>query len=207
MGSEERRFHTLGSLDLERWEDAEPHHLDLILDSCNNYFAHNPYNGWFKALDNLISGTQASYYDHSNHACHLDLIPYATACKWTGLTTHQRAALLDSVGDTLGLLLKKSSVKLLILNGQTVVENFERIAEIELDKMEMPQWTLPRRSSQGVIGYAYLGSVTTLAGIRLRKAVTVLGFNHNIQSSFGVTKGVKNSIGHWITQAAEDHVI
>lgn len=203
LDRENRRFHTLRSLELDYWEDIEPHHLNLILDSCKNYFIRNPYDGWFKALDDLISGTRTSYYDSSLHACHLDLIPYATACKWTELTKYQRSALLETVGDILGLLLKKSSVRLLVLNGRTVVENFEQLAGIRLDKMAMPKWTLPRRSSSGVMGYAYQGSVGSLAGIKLKKTITVLGFNHNIQSSFGVTNQVKNAIRNWITHSAE----
>src|SRR5690348_10521062 len=38
-----RRFHTLRSLGLTRWSDAQEQHKELILDSCREYFARNPY--------------------------------------------------------------------------------------------------------------------------------------------------------------------
>lgn len=202
LDGEFRRFHTLTSLGLTRWSDVKARHIRLIADFCHSYFSRNPYDEWFRELDQIISGTSASYYHASAQACHLDLIPYATACKWTELTVQQRSSLLALVGDTLGLLLRDSSVRLLVLNGKTVVENLKKIAGIGLEKEAMPDWTLPRRSGSGVMGYAYRGFMRELAGVRLKREVMVLGFNHNIQSSFGVTKRVKWAIRNWIAQAA-----
>lgn len=199
-----RRFHTLRSLGLRRWANAETKHLRLINDACRQYFAHNPYDLWFKSLDDIISGTKASFYAMSKPACHLDLIPYATSCKWTGLSARQRSALIDVAGDTLGLLLRDSPVRLLILNGQTVVTNLERIAGTSFDKNPVQQWSLPRASGTGVKGLAYTGIITEVAGIRLKRTVTILGYNHNIQSSFGVTREVKNSIRGWISRTANE---
>lgn len=199
-----RRFHTLTSLGLTRWSDVNARHIRLIADFCRSYFFRNPYDEWFRELDQIISGTTASYYHAPAQACHLDLIPYATACKWTELTVHQRSSLLALVGDTLGLLLRDSPVRLLVLNGKTVVENLQKIAGIGLEKEAMSDWTLPRRSGAGVMGYAYRGVVRELAGVRLAREVMVLGFNHNIQSSFGVTKRVKLAIRNWIAQAAAE---
>ena len=196
-----RRFHTLTSLGLHRWSDARPSHFASIYESCRRYFQNNPYDAWFKRLDYIASGTSASYYDSVGSACHLDLIPYATARKWTDVAQKQRSSLLLAVGDTLGLLLRDSPVKLLLLNGRTVVENFERIAGIRLDKELMPAWTLPRRAQPGVVGVAYTGSVDRIAGVKLRRDLVVLGYNHNIQSSFGVTKQVMTSIRHWVASS------
>src|SRR5439155_3780377 len=120
-----RRFHTLRSLGLSRWSEAEERHFKLIMRSCREYFSRNPYDGWFKRLDHLISGMNATYYGRTPTACHLDLIPYATACKWTQLTHAQRSDLFAVAGDTLGLLLKNSPVELLVLNGNFVVEQFQ----------------------------------------------------------------------------------
>lgn len=202
LDGKSRRFHTLKSLDLTRWSDANAGHIRLIMDSCRRYFYRNPYDAWFKTLDHLISGTKASYYNASARACHLDLIPYATECKWTKLTRHQRLSLLAVAGDTLGLLLRDSPVRILILNGNSVVEQFQNIAGIRLEKQEMLDWSLPRRSRPDVMGFAYNGAVRNLAGVKLKREVVVLGFNHNIQSSFGVTTKVKSAIRRWITQIA-----
>jgi hypothetical protein len=199
-----RRFHTLKSLGIARWSEASARHIRLIIDSCRAYFIRNPYDRWFKRLDNIISGTRVSYYDAYAMACHLDLIPYATSCKWTELSHRQRSSLLALASDTLGLLLRDSPVLLLILNGSSVVENFQELAGVRLEKQVMPDWSLPRRADIGVVGFAYKGKVQNLAGVNLKREVLVLGFNHNIQSSFGVTSKVIGSIRSWIAQAAAE---
>src|SRR3954451_1613485 len=43
-----RRFHTLKSLGLRSWSDADARHLRLILESCRAYFSGNPYDKWFR---------------------------------------------------------------------------------------------------------------------------------------------------------------
>lgn len=201
-----RRFHTLKSLGISNWSEIKKDQLDLILDLCKNYFFKNPYDSWFKRLDNIISGTTNSYYSTSNRACHLDLIPFATFSKWTDLTSNQKTYLFDVTGETLGQLLKKSPVELLILNGQTVVDNLERITNVELYKKQMPQWTLPRKSGDGVIGYSYVGIVEFFGNVKLNNPISILGYNHNIQSSFGVTKEVQSSIRNWITKFSKRNI-
>ncbi len=202
-----RRFHTLSSLGLARWSDANAQHMQLIVDSCSAYFSRNPYDAWFKKLDNIIGGTKASYYHASIKACHLDFIPYATECKWNALTREQRSSLLAATGDTLGLLLRDSPVRLLILNGHSVVQQFQEIASIRLDKQAMENWSLPRREQSSVTGFSYTGAVRDLFGVRLKREVLVLGFNHNIQSSFGVTTQVTDAIRQWIARSAHEALL
>lgn len=197
-----RRFHTLQSLELRKWSEATEHHVRLIEDSCRNYFAKNPYDGWFRGLDDIISGASASYYGRAAKACHLDLIPYATASKWTELSSRQRSMLLELAGDTLGHLLRDSPVQVLVLNGKTVIENLQKVSDVVLQKEAVPAWTLPRRTGSGVPGYAYTGRIRRLAGVSLRHDVYVLGYNHNIQSSFGVTNKVKSAIRGWVADQA-----
>jgi hypothetical protein len=199
-----RRFHTLNSLGITNWSEADEKHMSIILDDCYHYFSRNPYDNWFRKLDYLISGTLMSYYFPSKQACHLDLIPFATARKWTELTFDQKNILLESSADTLGILLRDSSVRLLILNGQTVVDNLQKISNVSFKKSLMPNWTLPRKRGKGVLGYAYRGTVHNLGGIKLKNEIHVLGFNHNIQSSFGVTKDVQDAIRNWITKSAKN---
>jgi hypothetical protein len=109
---------------------------------------------------------------------------------------------LNVAGDTLGLLLKSSHVELLVLNGNSVVGQFEEIADICLEKQVMADWCLPRRSGPPVTGFAYSGSVRSLSGVELGREIFVLGYNHNIQSSFGVTKQVITAIRNWVSEAA-----
>lgn len=194
-----RRFHTLRSLGIKAWSEATSDHLRQIIDSCNNYFYGNPYDGWFRALDKLIVGTSVSYYGLFSQACHLDLVPYATACKWGELSSAQKAALLNSESVTLGLLLRESTIEVLVLNGQSVIENLQMIAGCTFKKNAVPDWTLPRRSSAGVTGYAYTGKICKISGVDLGREIPILGYSHNIQSSFGVTTQVKDAIQQWIT--------
>lgn len=194
-----RRFHTLFSLGLSKWSDAKDEHISQIAELCKDYFYRNPYDSWFKRLDYIISGTSMSYYFPSGEACHLDLVPFATACKWTELSVQQQDLLLRLTRDTLGLLLKNSTIKLLILNGQTVINNLEKIANVKLVRTHMPGWTLPRKDSAGVAGFSYTGAIRKIGGINLKHDIVVLGYNHNIQSSYGVTTEVTTSIRDWVS--------
>jgi hypothetical protein len=199
-----RRFHTLKSLGLASWLEVDARHLRLILESCRTYFLGNPYDRWFKKLDPVVSGAKASFYGTSCGACHLDLIPYATKRKWTELTARQQSSLLAVAADTLGLLLRDSPVRILILNGRSVVERFQDIAGICLERQQMPAWSLPRQPKPDITGIAYRGVVDTLSGIRLPHEILVLGYNHNLQGSFGVTTEVIHAIRGWIAQAVDE---
>lgn len=200
----DRCLHTLRSLGLLRWSEADAGHLELIEDNCRRYFSFNPYNGWFRSLDLLISGTRASYYGTFAGACHLDLIPYATRSKWTDLTPRQRSMLLRMAGNTLGSLLRDSPIRLIIVNGKTVIETLQRVAGTAFDRVVVCEWTMPRRAGTGVTGFAYRETVCRLAGVELSRPIMVLGFNHNLQSSYGVTSEVKDSMRDWITRAASE---
>lgn len=204
LAGDARRFHTLASLGLSGWEEADHRHLDLMLAACRDYFARNPYDRWFRRLDVVVAATGASYYDSTSPACHLDLIPYATARKWTALSPQQRMGLARLTRDTLGLLLRRSAVRVLILNGQSVVTQFQAATGIELSRTEMPEWTLPRQSGDGVTGYAYWGSVDAVAGYPLPHELLVLGFNHNLQSSYGVTSHVVDGIRRWVGKSTSE---
>jgi hypothetical protein len=199
----DRRFHTLGSLGIGAWSEADTRHLQLILLSCSGYFRNNPYDRWFKKLDQIVSGTSASFYADLYPACHLDLIPYATSVKWMDLDQKERTALLDATADGLGLLLRDSPVRVVILNGKTVVEQFQYVAAAVLDKKEMPDWSLPRESGRDVAGFAYVGKISQLADVQLNRELLVLGYNHNIQSSFGVTTQAVNAIRDWVAEQTD----
>jgi hypothetical protein len=196
----ERRFHTLRSLGLNSWPDVDSRHLHLIVQSCRMYFRNNPYDRWFKRLDQIVCGTTASFYSELYPACHLDLIPYATAIKWMDLDQRERAMLLDATADALGLLLRDSPVRIIILNGKTVVEQFQYISGAVLVRKEMPAWSLPRESGRHVGGFSYRGKIDHVADVRLNREVIVLGYNHNIQSSFGVTSEAIAAIRDWVAE-------
>lgn len=195
-----RRFQSLNSLQISRWSETQEEHFDLILDSCNNYFNGNPYDGWFRALDKLLIESGVSYYGLFSNACHLDLVPYATFSKWYELSSNQKQKLMDLGLDALCQILKSSDIEVLVLNGQSVVDSFQLFAECELSKKAISKWTLPRKSNSGVKGYSYTGQISKIAGSSLDRQITILGYNHNIQSSYGVTSSVRSEIQKWITR-------
>jgi len=204
LAGSRRRFHTLHSLSLRSWADADCRHLRLIDRTCREYFQRNPYDRWFKRLDGIVIGAGASYYDELSSACHLDVIPYATREKWTNLAPTQKAALLGIGGDALGSLLRESAIGVLILNGRAVVNYVERLTQTPLAAVEKAAWSLSRGSRAKVIGIAYKGWIDSIGGVNLDRRVLALGFNHNIQSSFGVTRETVHAIRCWVAEAIEE---
>jgi len=199
-----RRFQTLNSLGISSWSDVDFRHLRIIIESCRSYFTRNPYDAWFGRLDRVVSCMNTSYYDASSSACHLDLVPFATVSKWIDLTASQRLSLFSLAADTLGNLLRDSPVRVLILNGRSVVDNFQEFAGVTLRSYKMPTWSLRRRSGRPVEGFAFRGFVQSVFGLDFDRELLVLGFNHNLQSSYGVTSHLIREIGRWVSRAARE---
>ncbi|MNF58313.1 hypothetical protein D3C84_398650 [compost metagenome] len=93
---------------------------------------------------------------------------------------------------------------MLVLNGKTVVENFERACDVSFHKEPMEAWCLPRKNGNHISGFSYEGKISRMADINIGKDVYILGYNHNIQSSYGVTSSVRTSIQEWISQKAKE---
>ena len=199
-----RRLHTLESLGLASWAHADAGHLREILRACSSYFGFNPYRPWFDKLNHVVRGSGASYYPGHTSACHLDIVPYATAAKWGDLDTRQQSILTEISQDVLGEVVAESAIRLLILNGRSVVDQFQRVAQSRLEGEEITTWTLERRGGRDVKGIAYSGVVNEIGGVDLDRDVLVLGFNHNIQSSFGVTNKVVDSIREWVHRESDE---
>ena len=195
LAGRKRRFHTLKSLGITSWSEASRCHRQLIVESCTNYFEGNPYITWFKPLNKVIVGTRTSYYN--SNACHLDLVPYATTCKWIKLKKQQQSKLLCLNRSLVGQLLSVSPIKVLFLNGQEVVDGFQGAASIQLERQRMDDWTLHYKNGPRY-GFAYRGVVSCLPNIPLNRRVLVLGCSHNIQGTFGLNGTVVDSIKDWI---------
>jgi hypothetical protein len=196
-----RRLPTLGSLGLPSWSQADFGALRSILFACQNYFECNPYDGWFGSLERIIAPTGHSYYAPRSDACHLDVVPWATTAKWGELAPSVRRRLREQAAEALAEIVASSPLKVLILNGQEVVRQFEAIVGQQLIAKRLSDWDLPRRSGRPVPGLAYSGWISWIAGIPLDRQLLVLGYNHNLQSSFGVTTAVRGSISSWISEA------
>lgn len=193
-----RRLQTLGSLDLHSWLEADAVHLHSIIASYQRYFLGNPYNRWFRKLDNVVQGAGSSFYNTDSPACHLDLVPYATAVKWSHIPRKSQLTLLEASADTLGLLVRESRIEQLILNGFSVVQAFREVGNANLSEVEQSEWTLKRESSRDVQGKGYVGYTNRIGNVNLGRELKVLGYNHNLQSSFGVTKSAVEAIRFWV---------
>lgn len=203
LDSHRRRLPTLRSLGLKAWADANSVHLRALMTGCDSYFRGRPYDRWFRVLDRVLAPAGFTYYGPAPTACHVDLVAFATSVKWGALDARARERLLDASAESFALLLRSTSASLLVLNGRSVVDAFERAALTTLDAVPMPQWDLTRRGGR-VRGIGYLGSVSEIAGVPLDRTVTVAGFNHNLQSSFGVTATAMAAIGEWVATLAQD---
>jgi hypothetical protein len=198
LDGDNRRFPTLGSLGLGAWADASSLDITAIVSACDQYFSSNPYSRWFDVLDALVRSVGDSYYSEEKPAAHLDLVPYATHVKWGQLSEDQQRVLLHCGHDLIASALRDSMVELLVLNGASVVRQFEKVAGLNLTRERKPNWDLSRRGSARVPGVAYTGSVDCIGGVDLGRSIAVVGFNHNLQSSFGVTKRAMQAIGRWV---------
>lgn len=203
------RFETLRSLKLFDWKDASRESLERILVSCETYFHLNrrPYHAWFRPLDKVISGLGVSYYSELFPACHLDLVPFATSKKWAALGKNERAELISIGALSLINVLKASNIGVLILNGSSVVNEFEKLVGDSFEKFEVSDWALNRNNSSKVSGFGFVKKVSSMCGVRLGRDILVLGFNHNIQSSFGVKGSVVVSISNWVSEQVKQNRI
>ncbi len=197
LQGDQQRLPTLRTLGLTRWGEADALHLRKILDACTFYFHRNPYDRWFGVLEQVFQSSGLSFYGTNPSVCHLDLVPFATKTKWTLLPSSEKRRLLACTSDALGLLLRDSSLELLMLNGRAVVDHFERLSNIHLQCSPMESWNLRRDKRPSILGFAYSGMVDQVGGVRLRRSLRVYGYNHNLQSSFGISRKILGSIGTW----------
>lgn len=192
------RFESLATLQAISWLEVKVEDMEKVWQACAEYFYRNPYNQWFRRLEKILVYTGASYYARLGEtACHLDLVQFATENKWSSLTVSQRSRLIEFGAPSLARTIKSSNIQVLVLNGSTVVKEFNRLlpAAESLVPEFQPSWCLQEGRVQGV---SYVGHVSQLGNTPLGREVLVLGFNHNIQSSFGVTGEATSRIGSWV---------
>lgn len=193
----DNRFESLTSLRATTWNEVAHLGAQRIWESCEEYFFRRPYDKWFKRLERVLVETGASYYARLGEtACHLDLVPFATEAKWSALSRDQKTRLIEIGVPSLARTLSASDIRVLVLNGETVVREFSRlVATGSLRTQIEPSWALQQGRVQGI---SYTGRISEVGGIPLRHELLVLGFNHNIQSSFGVTTQAVANIAAWI---------
>jgi hypothetical protein len=193
-----RRLPTLNSLTLSAWPDTDQRVRQEITAACCGYFERNPYRRWFGVLQQLIEPAGLSYYAPGSDACHLDIVPWATSRKWGLLRPASKTMLLHQAEQAVARVISYSPLVMLVLNGREVVRQFEFLAGQQLEPIRIPTWDLARRNGQAVAGVAYRATVSEIADIPLGREILVAGYNHNLQSSFGVSATVRTAISEWI---------
>lgn len=181
-----RRLATLGSLvahDLSMLTDTQ---VRQVLADCAAYFAVNPYRRWFDPLDKLMSdAVGASYYDGT--ACHLDLVQWATDPVWGQLHDKTlRNTLLDDGVPHLRAQLRHENIRLVLLNGRTVLNQVEGLGLATLT----------------AAGKLPIAATTCTLYSGEAEGVQFLGWSTNLQSSHGVTKAFKTELADWLATQA-----
>lgn len=192
LGQSYDRFFNKENLQVDSWSNISNEKIDQIKNSFDFYFNHRPYKNWFNRLEDLLVDGQFSYYFPYNNIVHLDIIPVATKDKWGSLSFSEQDFLINQFGNYLEYLITESYIEVCILNGQGVVDNFQKVFGQLIDKKYVEQWNI-KTKNKVVKGKSY----RTILKAKDKK-ILVLGFNHNIQSSFGVSKEIIASIRSWL---------
>jgi hypothetical protein len=198
-----RRLPTLRSLGLGSWGTADYESTRTVIDSCRGYFDGKPYDSWFGALQRVVDGTGHSYYGPQADACHVDIVPWATSEKWGRLAEQTRRALVSRAAAAVIAMVDSAPIRMLVLNGQAVVRLFQELSGCTFESANQPDWSLARAGREAVSGISYRAVVDEIEGIELGAPILVLGYNHNLQSSFGVTTVVRERIRDWISHEWE----
>lgn len=172
LAGENRRFETLTSLGISSMAEAADETIARAYASCINYFERNPYRLWFNRLEDVLTGVNASYWQGS--ACHLDLVLWATDPVWRELRSPEdtmRQKLLSGDRGFFLRQLREHPIRLLLLNGRSVIQGYEAAVGALKRSDEIIQ-------SGRIAAEIFVGEA---------EGVRVLGWSANLQSSHGVT--------------------
>jgi hypothetical protein len=210
LSGDYRRLPTQASLGLASWGDANYYDLKSIEYHCLHYFEKRPYERWFNRLEILNEWLGVTYYstllastESSRMACHLDLVPFATAQKWAEIPQRVRKLLLEEHSKWLSRVIPESNIKVLVLNGRTVVEAFCSASNTELTEHHIPGADLKRTNGASVKGIGYAGVISECFGVRLNHPIHIIGYNHNLQSSYGISRETILALAKWMSQILE----
>lgn len=182
LDGDARRLETTISLkEKPSLESAEI--VSRVFDGCNRYFQRRPYRRWFDVLEKVLKQIGGSYYNGS--ACHLDLVQWATDPVWSGLEPTTRETLLKSDIPFLRQQLAQENVRLLLLNGAGIMQAYEAHFGIHLERVALPN-----------------GNRVKICRGRASAKLLVIGWNINLQSSFGVSNNEITMIGRQVSQLA-----
>jgi len=127
-GGSERRLETTTSLGTNDLFTAPAADIERIFAGCNDYFqpGHNPYRLWFNPLERVLNRVNVEYSYYRRSACHLDLVQWATDPVWGDLDNAEQQKLLEADLQFFREQLSQEHIRLLILCGKTVMEQYSR---------------------------------------------------------------------------------
>lgn len=177
-----RRLETLDSLGLKHLNSGLPLHEKRIFDACIKYFNGSTAYPWFKKFSPILSKLQVSYENGS--ACHLDFSQTATDPVWSGLTKDEKRHYIDHESWVIKEQLESHQIKKILLNGMGVINLFNQILGGEL--VASTHTALDGKE------YKFFTGVLNLQA----KSIEVRGWNINLQSSYGVSNAMVDSIAN-----------
>lgn len=182
---DQRRLAThqsLGCSDLSKAPDTV---IAQVLDECCSYFEKKPYMKWFKPLEEILNGVDASYFAGS--ACHLDLVQWATDPVWAKLEPKSvRQNLIEADAQFLSEQLSNENIQLLLLNGTGVISAVQSSFGVGFDEDEP------------IVGL-HKDPVRIFTG-KLFDHITVIGWSVNLQSSFGVSLKLRHALKNKVAE-------
>lgn len=186
LAGTKRRLATTDSLGITPGRPLTEDQARMVVAECNDYFFRNPYS-WFDPLEALLNAAVgASYYKRS--ACHLDLVQWATDPVRERLADRAAAMLLLEEGRPhLETVLTCSNVRLVLLNGATVIEQVERVGLAGLREVKK----IPR------------GKTTCRLVIGEGHGIRYIGWSTNLQTSFGVSNEFKQLLAAEVKELLE----
>jgi hypothetical protein len=168
LAGEDRRLESLASVGQSDLASAPEESIRLVFDGCSNYFRRRPYRRWFDVLEKVLCPLGASYY--AGTACHLDLVQWATDPTWQKLQRHHKSSLIADDLAFLSQQLSDENIELLLLNGSGIAQAYSEGFGCVFSQRVFPG---PQ-------------PVRLFVGTSLNRT-KVIGWNKNLQSSFGVS--------------------
>jgi hypothetical protein len=185
LAGSERRLATLESLGADSLEELTDTQVAEVVADCATYFQRLPYKRWFDPLDRLLRETvEASYYDGS--ACHLDLVQWATDPIWSDLSIQNRPILLDDGVPHLRAQLQQEHIRLVILNGASVIEQVQATGLAELE----------------AVGRIRLGHHNFKLVAGAAEGVQWRGWSANLQAIRGNSDEFREQVAAWLRETA-----
>lgn len=165
-----RRLQTQSSLRAEYGVPYSDRQLERIIEGCFNYFNKRPYH-WFNKLENILLTLGYTYYE-AGSAAHVDLVQWATKDKWSDIPNNAKQVLIDDGRQFLEYQLRSTNLELLLLNGRTVCEEFQKWSGIQFS---YSPFEIPKGKNAQIMTGLYKGRVK------------VIGWSANLQSSYGIS--------------------